>query len=295
MRGEDTDDDQIAAMIDVSRQHTGGLAGQQGYRFQTLVVVSVILEAAANNSGDNPCFWQEARDSYTDDLHAVWTPDFRYHYQIKAVQDLSWEAALVKQFKREAVLYPSATLKLIVDNEETMRSMARNRHNHELGYVEIDYLDRDWIVHPHLNFSICRWLEQLSLMPAHPTRDAAMWNHVYSTWVNDFGGGQGKIKKLFADISRTSGYTISSLKPTSIDMNLIVAGLRDALPVLDFSADGYTIVAATKLGRTLIAVPVEWAKVDSDFWSNYPTEPWAFLEKFGGFKGDIDDELDDDW
>ncbi|QDG93260.1 hypothetical protein NIBR502774_12540 [Rhizobium sp. NIBRBAC000502774] len=282
-------------MIDTARQHTGGLAGQLGYRFQTLVVVRAILEAAANNSGDNPLFEQEARDSSTDDLHAIWDTQYRDHYQIKAVKDLSWLAALVRQFKYEARKHPSANLKLIVDNEQTMRSMAANRHDYELGFVEVDYLDRGWVTQPYLNFGICKWLEQLSLMPSHPTRDAAMWNHIYSTWVNDFGGGNGHIKKLFAHISRTSGYTISSLKPTTSDMNLIAFELGEAIPDLEFSADGYTIVATTERGRTLIPFPGEWAKIDADFWNDYPTDPWAFLGKFGGFKSDIDDELDEDW
>ncbi|MGE7368330.1 hypothetical protein ACQKKX_04565 [Neorhizobium sp. NPDC001467] len=295
MRGETPDEGLIAAGIDASRQHTGGLAGQLGYRFQTLVVVRDILECAADNSGDNPLFIQEARDSFTDDLHVIWSPDARNHSQIKAVKDLSWEADLVRQFKDEHRRYPRANLYLVVDAESTRKSMAANRHHHELGYVVVECVDRGWIHCPHLNLAICRWLGQLSLMPAHPTRNAAMWNHIYSTWVNIFGGGTAHIKKLFAEISRTSGYTISSLKPTTRAIDQIVAGLRDAVKGLEFAADGYTIVATTQRGRVLVPIPVDWARIDSEFWTSYPTDPWAFLDTFGGFKSDIDDELDDDW
>ncbi len=295
LTGEELVQDGVAETLVSSRQHTGGLAGELGYRFQTLVVVRVILEAAANNYGDNPLFVQEARDSYTDDLHVVLEKHYRDHFQIKAVKDLSWEAELVLQFKREALEYPNATLYLIVDDERTMRSMTTNRHKYGLGAVKIGFLSRQWVVHAHLNVEICSYLERLSLMPSYPTRNAAMWNHIYSTWVNDFGGGSAHIKKLFARISRVAGYTISSLRPKTPDMELILTELRVAIPDLEFAADGHTIVATTRLGRTLVPLPVEWAKIDADFWSNYPSDPWAFMGKFGGFKSDIDDELDDDW
>ncbi|TBZ80590.1 hypothetical protein [Rhizobium leguminosarum] len=288
MRGRPVTEEEIARFVeDAARQHLGGLAGIQGYRFQDLVTVAFLLQYGAENAGDDPQFKQEAAESATDDLHIIWGEDvFRRHFQIKSDASLSWEHPLRVKFSQERVAFPRAELNLILHTERIANSMRWNRHANEMGDVNVDWVDIRWTMCPHLNPDFCRWLDQLSLMPSHPARYLEMWNHIFSIWINVFGGGIGHLKEVFRQVSAASSYTITSLVSTSHEMNVIVDELRHNVEGLHFAADGETLVVTWKMGRGLVPLPVEWCAIDSEFWQHYPRDPWEFWKKIGGFKSE---------
>lgn len=277
------------------RQHIGGLAGVQGVRFQDLVAVEKLLECAAYDDGENPRLEQEMIDSWTDDLHVVYPlededrPELRRHYQIKSVADLRWSRELTNQFLDEREEYPQAELYLHVHTERMAKKMAWGRHSRGLGFVRVNFTDLEWRKSPHLNLHYCMLMDRVSLMPAHRSLYAGIWNQVYSTWINQFGC-HGDLYDVFAAVSEASLFTISCLRPTTPEMDALVFDLESEVEGLWFAADGDTLVVTSREGRLLVPLPVEWAAVDSNFWQSYPRNAWDFKTQIGAFTSPIGDD-----
>ncbi|WP_440657676.1 hypothetical protein [Ensifer adhaerens] len=280
--------DQSTAVDPVSyniRQHIGGLAGMTGYHFQDVVSAVILLEIAAFDPSDNPFLEQEVKDAFNDDLHVTWDNHQR-RFQIKHVEDLSWVKELRDQFRSEADKHPDAYLNLIVHDERIHKTMKESRHHHKLGYVNVGYVDACWAREPFSNSRICAALDQLSMVPLHDATYVNRWHVVFGTWVNT-SGRKGFLFDVVNAMELASDYTIRRMCEPTDEMNHLVWKLGEEIPDLKFAADGFKLVMSNHAGLTFIPLSVEWAKIDNEFWTNFPRNPWEFMTRIGAFKSDI--------
>lgn len=276
------DTERAGLLAEAATQHSGGISGNKGYRYQDFVTIIELLRGATRaRQGEE---WhieyiQEAKESFTDDLHILVTP--RRHIQIKSVDGQSWEAALRLQFSNERKLHPDASLELCVHDAEIEESLKRNRSRWGLEKVQVYCvpfaLSRRPYTHEYVRYMLRPFMKRTDPDHVYMT----VWNHLRGVWMEEFGD-QGFLDELFEFVCKTS----ESTKPLQKAPPKIATRLRQwnlVQQALIFSADGRSLNVEFP-GTEFDQVMVPLDQVPDEFWEeDCATSPWDVFHGLGQF------------
>lgn len=269
-------------LAQAEKQHAGGTGGAKGYRYQDVVTVIELLRGAMDATRGGKWhieYIQEAKESFTDDLHVAVTP--RRHIQIKSVDGQSWEEALRIQFANERKLHPTAKLELCVHDLDIEKSLKRNRARWGLEEVNVYCIPIEQTRRPYAHKDVRDMLNRFLRRTYPDFVFMNLWSQIQCAWTHHFGD-QGFLDDVFDFVCKNSELPIAFEKP---DLNLVARILKWNVDqrALIFSTNSRTLYIEFP-GTELSTVSVSLEQVPAEFWSEgCPESAWDVFHRLGQF------------
>lgn len=256
-------------------QHKGGKAGAKGYRYQDRVVVFELLSggllALRDRSKWPTLYMQEAKDSFTDDLHV--RLHSRRHVQIKSKNGLSWEAALRSQLEKEKELHPHAILELCVHDRALQESLDRNKADWGLGHVVVTCVPFEMMRRAYRRRPIQDMMKPFLQTPIGPYSYQNFWHHLLGVWVDELETSS-TLLAYFEHCALTNDGRMKALDFADVDVSSAVERWNGKQGALIFSADELSLkvkIPGTPFGDLVLLID----RLPTEIWSrDVITSPW---------------------